>query len=113
MKFANRRIKAEYNRLYALLDGIDANQLAAAIPLIQNSAFMKVTLDDMQMQIASEGVTDVYQNGSNQLGMKQSATIQAYNSLIKNYATVTKMLFALLPKAVAESRLQAFMADNE
>lgn len=113
MKFANDRIKAEYKRLYALLDGIDANQLAAAIPLIQNSAFMKVTLDDLQMQIASEGVSEQYQNGENQKGVKQSAAIQAYNSLIKNYASVTKMLFALLPKSVAESRLAAFMADNE
>lgn len=111
IKFANSQIKAEYNRLHSYFEGIEQNQLAIAEPLMANSAFMKVTLEEMQKSIAESGVVDEYQNGENQKGLKQSAAIQAYNSLIKNYASVTKMLFALLPKSVSESRLQAFMAE--
>lgn len=113
MQFANSKIKKEYKRLHKYFEEIEPNQLAVAEPLMHNAAFMKVTLEDMQMSIADCGVIDSYQNGVNQMGKKQSATLQAYNSLVKNYASVTKMLFALLPKTVAQSRLQEFLSENE
>ena len=74
-----------------------------ALPLLQNAAFMKVTLEDLQEIINNEGVTDVYQNGANQHGKKQSATLQSYNSLIKNYANVIKTLSHLVPPAKKET----------
>lgn len=74
-----------------------------ALPLLQNASFMKVTLEDLQEIINEEGVTDVYQNGANQHGKKQSATLQSYNSLIKNYANVIKTLSQLVPPAKKES----------
>ena len=49
---------------------------------------MKVTLEDLQEAINENGVTEEYQNGANQRGIKQSATLQSYNALIKNYASV-------------------------
>ena len=52
-------------------------------------------------------------NGLNQCGKKQSATLQAYNSLVKNYSTVVKMLNNLLPKEIQASRLSGFMDDDE
>lgn len=112
-KFANRRIKAEYDRLLALFSSIDEKQMAVAKPLIKNAAFMKVTLDGMQAAVATDGVIDQYQNGENQKGYKQSANIQAYNALVKNYAQVNKMLFALLPKGAPESRLKSFMNEDD
>ena len=59
---------------------------------------MRVTLDDLQEIIKTEGVVDTYQNGATQSGKKQSATLQSYNALIKNYNTVIKTLINLLPK---------------
>lgn len=70
---------------------------------------MKVTLEDLQKVINTEGVTEEYQNGANQRGVKQSAALQSYNSLIKNYASVIKALSQLLPpekKATAYSSFQ-------
>ena len=92
-----KRITAELLRLDALFEGADANQKANVVPLIQNAAFMKVTLEDLQEIIIKEGVTETYQNGSNQYGVKQSATLQSYNALIKNYTSVVKTLSGLLP----------------
>ena len=92
-----KRISDEIKRISELFEEVDANQRAAAIPLIQNAAFMKVTLEDLQEIINTEGVTETYQNGANQHGVKQSATLQSYNSLIKNYAAVIKTLSSLLP----------------
>ena len=91
------RIKEELDRINGLFEDVDANQKAAMSSLIQNAAFMKVTLEDLQDNINKSGTTDEYQNGANQYGVKQSATLQAYNSLIKNYANVIKILTGLLP----------------
>ena len=96
-----QRVQEEYNRLMDLFSKAPAGQLRLALPLIQNAAFMKATLEDLQAAINAEGVTEEYQNGANQRGMKQSATLQGYNSLIKNYATVQKQLSQLLGETTA------------
>lgn len=106
------RINEELERIRGLFEIVDANQKAAVFPLIQNAAFMKVTLEDLQASINQDGATDEYKNGANQHGMKQSANLQAYNSLIKNYASVIKTLAGLLPpdrKQTSIDRLQQFM----
>ena len=97
------RIEEELKRISVYFAGIKENERAVIEPLLQNSAFMKVTLDDLQSAINAEGVIDYYQNGANQFGLKQSASLQSYNSLVKNYAAVNKTLFSLLPKYAAES----------
>lgn len=94
-----KRISQELERLKILFDQVDENQNAVATPLLQNASFMKVTLEDLQKIINEEGVTDEYQNGANQHGIKQSAVLQSYNALIKNYSGVMKTLSQLLPPA--------------
>ena len=91
------RIEEELTRLTEIFREADESKLEAAATLLQNAAFMKVTLEDLQKAINAEGVVDEYQNGANQHGLKQSATLQSYNALIKNYAGVMKTLVALLP----------------
>ena len=92
-----KRIENELKRISLYFEEIDGNQLAAVTPLLQNAAFMMVTLQDLQEQINAEGVTETYTNGANQRGVKSSAALQSYNSLIKNYASVIKALAGLLP----------------
>lgn len=91
------RISEEISRISILFEEIATNQRTIVTPLIQNAGFMKVTLEDLQAIINTEGVTDEYKNGANQYGVKQSATLQSYNALVKNYAAVIKTLSQLLP----------------
>lgn len=91
------RIKKELERISAFFEKSDANKRAIIEPLIQNAAFMRVTLEDLQEIINSEGVTETYQNGANQKGVKQSAALQSYNSVAKTYAGVIKTLTAFVP----------------
>lgn len=92
-----KRIKAELERLQAKFELVDGNQREVVAQLLQNAAFMAVTLQDLQELINLEGVTDEYKNGANQFGYKPSAVLQSYNSVIKNYANVIKTLAALVP----------------
>ena len=93
----NKRIKEEFSRISGFFEDLAENQKSILMPLIQNAAFMRVTLEDLQQIIAEQGPVEAYQNGANQYGMKQSAALQSYNALVKNYAAVIKSLFSELP----------------
>ena len=107
-----KRINQELERLNNFFDQVDENQKAMATPLLQNASFMKVTLEDLQEIINKEGVTDEYQNGANQHGIKQSAVLQSYNALIKNYAGIMKTLSQLVPPAERKTLIQRIQERN-
>ena len=93
----NERISEELNRISIYFENLPENKKSMVTPLLQNASFMRVALDDLQQIIAEQGPVEAYKNGENQFGMKQSAALQSYNSLVKNYASVIKSLFNLLP----------------
>lgn len=101
------RIKQELARLTEIYRELPENRLALVIPLLENAAFMKITLEDLQVSINRNGCSDEYKNGENQYGKKAAADLQAYNSLIKNYNTISDRLEKLLPPEQRESRLEA------
>lgn len=105
-KLKSTRINEEFARLKAKYQTLPENQMAIVEPLLQNAAFMKITLDDLQVVINDEGCSEEYMNGANQYGKKASSALQAYNSLIKNYNTVSERLSKLLPPDKQESLLE-------
>lgn len=92
-----KRIKKEKARLAKIYACLPENKLAIITPLIENAAFMKITLDDLQESINTNGCSEEYKNGENQYGKKAAADLQAYNQLIKNYNKVSERLESLLP----------------
>ena len=96
-KTLKNRIKKEFDRIIVFFEDMNSNEREVLLPLIQNAAFMRVTLENLQDLIQSDGVVDVYMNGENQYGTKQSAALQSYNSLIKNYSAIIKSLKESLP----------------
>ena len=93
-----RNTDFELARLEKLFSPLPANERMFIQPLLENAAFMRVTLDELQIKIRLEGATDEYQNGANQCGVKISAAIQAYNQLMKTYHTLMDKLMAKLPQ---------------
>lgn len=111
-KTKEQRIKSEFNKLKKLCDGLGANKLAVAMPLVEQAAFMRITLADLQQEINESGCVEEYQNGRNQSGFKVTAALQAYNSTVKNYAAVCERLDRILPASSVGSKLAALMADD-
>lgn len=93
----DERIQAELARLMKIYQDLPENTLEVMLPLIQNAAFMKVTMDDLQEEIKENGAVETYQNGANQSGRKQAAAMQAYNQTIRNYNNAIKALSAKMP----------------
>ena len=106
------RIRKENARLLKLYATLPANKLEIVTPLIQNAAFLKVTLEDLQTEINSQGCVDTYQNGTAQSGKKASAEISAYNTSLKNYTTIIEKLDKMLPPEHKKSKLDAFTNDE-
>ena len=94
----------ELVRLVELFSPLPANERTFIQPLLENAAFMRVTLDELQIKIRLEGATDEYQNGANQCGVKISAAIHDYNQLMKTYHTLMDKLMAKLPQEVKEKK---------
>lgn len=94
------RLKKEFDRIIVFFEDLSDNKKTVILPLIQNAAFMKITLEDLRELIQRDGVVDYYQNGANQSGLKQSAALQSYNALIKNYAAIIKSLCDYLPPQI-------------
>lgn len=96
------RIKAEEDRLQELFANLPARQKATVKGLIENSAFMYCTLQDLQEEINRSGSIELYQNGANQSGYKESAAAQAYDKMLKNYTNVQHKLLQIIPKGEEE-----------
>ena len=92
------RIKREIRRLNKIYKEMDPDSKKAIKSLIENAAFMAVTLEDLQETINREGVISEYQNGANQWGTKKSPEVEVYNTMIKHYMAIIKQLTDLLPK---------------
>ena len=111
-KTREQRIKAEKKRLSKLCDGLTDSKLAVALPLVEQAAFMRITLDDLQDEINTAGCVEEYQNGKNQSGFKTTAALQAYNSTVKNYAAVCERLDRILPQTAGMGKLKALLGDG-
>lgn len=77
-------IQAEFARIEKLYKDLPKNRHELLRPLMQNAAYMRVTLEEMQ---------------------KSGNSIAHYNSMLKNYNMVIKHLEEALPETEAEDKL--------
>lgn len=102
------KIRREIARLKRVFKNLDGNMLITVQSLIQNAAFMSVTLEELQETINKDGCTSKYQNGENQFGTKKSPEIEIHIAMTKNHAVVIKQLTDLVPpEKRKDSKLEA------
>lgn len=111
-KTKDQRIRSEVLKLKKFYKALPENKLFLATRLIERAAFQRVTLEDLEIEINNSGVIETYQNGENQSGVKQSAAVQAYNAMYKNYQATLRDLAAMVPEMKGTSKLQEFMRAN-
>jgi len=95
-----QEIKKEITKLNRLFKDIEPKVKKSVASIIENVAFMAITLRELQNEINKNGGVTEYQNGENQFGTKKSPEIDIYNTMIKNYISAMKSLTDLLPKRV-------------
>lgn len=97
-KTKEQKIASEKRRLNGIFKELDENVKKTVKSLIEEAAFMAVSLTELQEKINEKGYTEEYQNGANQKGVKKASEVEIYNTMIKNYMAVIKQLTNLLPK---------------
>lgn len=121
LKQANKGIQKKYNemgrdekivyhtkRLNRQFSKLDSKTKNIVKSLIENAAFMTVTLEILQKEINENGIMIEYKNGENQYGKKKSPAAEMYNTMIKNLATITKQLTELVPKNIGTANDDGF-----
>lgn len=111
-KEKEKKIKSEISKLKKLYKNLPQDKLKAAEGLIQEAAFMRVTLEETRYIIDNEGILETFEQGSQRFLREHPAT-KVYNTMINRYATVCKQLFDMIPdpeaSKTAEDELMAFV----
>jgi len=98
-----QQIKKEITKLNRLFKDMDIPVKKAVQSVIENTAFMAVTLRELQDYLNENGLICEYQNGENQFGTKKAPEVDIYNTMIKNFVSTMKSLTDLLPKKIGDS----------
>ena len=111
----DRQTKKEMLKLRRLFKNLPKDKMKAADGLIQEAAFMKVTLEETRHVIDQEGILEKFEQGSQKFLREHPAT-KVYNTMIQRYATVCKQLFDMIPDPEAgkqaEDELMAFVKSR-
>lgn len=94
------KIKKESKKLNEIFKNLDETTRNTVENLVEEAAFMAVTLEETRQIITRDGVIENYQNGENQKGIKKSSAVEVYDKMVNTYARIIKQLTELLPKRV-------------
>ncbi len=91
-----KRIKRELTRLRKSFKPLPEDKRRLAEGLMQEAAFMRVTLEETREIIDREGVIELFEQGKQRFLREHPAT-KVYASLVNRYSAVVKQLVDLLP----------------
>ena len=107
-----KQIKKEILKFKRLFKNLPKDKMKAADGLIQEAAFMKVTLEETRHVIDQEGILEKFEQGAQKF-MREHPATKVYNTMIQRYTTVCKQLFDMIPdpetSKTAEDELMAFV----
>ena len=89
---------------------MEPSLLKAAAGLIEELAWLRVTLEGLRRMVDEEGVLDVFEQGGDIITRRHPAA-RAYVALVQRYCTTSKLLTSLLPDGGhdVEDELMAFV----
>lgn len=91
------RIQEEIKRLQDIFKKISTNEYKSIMKLIENLAFMAVTLDDLIEIVNNEPLVVETVNAS-QTFSKENPALTSYNKMYSNYIKGLQQLISLLPQ---------------
>lgn len=95
----DKRIKKEIRRLRKIYKDIDKDNQAIIEGLIQRAAYMRVTLEDWEIDIMENGYYEMFtQSEKTEPYERERPVARLYNTMNKNYQSIIKQLSDLVPK---------------
>lgn len=96
-KTKEQRIRSERNRLIKIYKVLPEKEYKTATKLIDNIAFMSVTLDDLMKIVNNDELVKETKNAS-QTFVKEHPALTSYNKMYSNFLKGIQQLSSLLPK---------------
>lgn len=82
--------------------GIDSKKVKLLSPVIENTAWMKVKLDEAREVVQESSVVISYDNGGGQKGIRENPIFKGYEALWKSYMAGMNILINALPPEIAK-----------
>lgn len=98
----------EISRLNDLLFefGISDRKIKMLQPIIENTAWMKVKLDEAREVVRESSVVISYNNGGGQSGIRENPIFKGYEALWKSYMSGMNIILTALPHEVIEKEAE-------
>lgn len=106
-KSKEARIKREKNKIKKILSDVPESKIKLNERLIENVAFMGVTLEDLQKQINEEGSVITAKNGNGFDVTQEHPAQKAYVAMMAKYSPAMSQLMSLLPDNKTDSVTKA------
>ena len=105
----DERITKEERRLKKYYKEVQADKKAVTDGLIRRAAFMRITLEDMEMDLDTRGFYELFSQSENQEPYERERPVaRQYQSMNKNYQSIIKQLSDLLPKELPKEEGDGF-----
>lgn len=105
----SERITNEEERLRKNYNDIQSDKLAIVDGLIRRAAYMRVTLEDMEIDLDTNGFYELFSQSENQEPYERERPVaRQYQTMNKNYQSIIKQLADLLPKEVSKEEDDGF-----
>lgn len=92
------RITKEERRLKRNYKDIQKDKSAIVEGLIRRAAFMRATLEDMELDLDERGFVEMFAQGDQEPYERERPVARQYQQMNKNYQSIIKQLSDLLPK---------------
>ena len=92
-------VNREINRLTNLFKDIDRNKRLTAKGLIEEAAYMRITLQELKVEIDKHGPIDEMSQGDYSI-LREHPALKSYNTMVQRYSSIIKQLTDLLPKEI-------------
>jgi len=103
------RIKKEERRLRRIYKKIDKDNKAIIDGLIQRAAYMRVTLEDYEVDLDEKGYVELFsQSEKTDPYERERPVARLYNTMNKNYQSIIKQLSNLVPKQEVKPKDDGF-----
>lgn len=93
----DKLIQAEVDKLNDIFHFLPEDKKKLCEGLIQNAAFMKVTLEELQADVVEHGAMISCQSGNGFKTIKDNPAQKAYATMISRYSSIIDQLESYLP----------------
>ena len=91
-----KKIKQETNRIKKIYKNLGRDKIKFLGGLIHETAFMKISLEDLRNTLTKDGMTELFEQGD-QSFIRERPEVKIYTTFIQRYQNGMKILIDLMP----------------